>query len=1698
MKTGLIAGVALFAAFAASAEKLAFLGVTDKNPLEYALNETITFTVTLVDKDSGNAAVTGRELKWTLSGDDSSLNKSGTATSDTPLVVTTAISKPGFVRLKVQVKDNGNWLNDNDNIFDGGAGADVMNIQEWPVPADFAAFWENATNTLYATPYTPVCTNFSPAGAASDVDYYLFDIPVFDGELHATGILAKPAGAAPGSCGIISHTVGYGFGRTALPSASEVLAGNIVLQIARHGENPWHPDDSYYTTEVQNGFAKSFCFRNNDGTVEDTDYYKMVMRDLRALQFAKSLPEWNGQTLETQGGSMGAWQAIACAALDRAVTKCTASIPWSADLGGGVKLGYMTGWRPDWTANLDYIDLKNLATLVTCPVTFTAGLGDYVCPPSGEIQLYRALPEPKKVTFTQNMGHGAVYGPNAPSYVLQDPPPPPEPLTLNWIGGNNKNWNNAANWLDSLSQTNALPRNGDTIYLNGVTGTKNDIPDFMPYMVKLGGYQTHNEKSLPIIFRDGAYGLYNTGYLHFDVPMKLEGTNITVYSSSTLVIRNAVSSWDGNDCGIVKTGSSRAGLNGSFCTVATDYAELKHFTIKEGQWIFGINAGDGKMHLLPPGLAVTFDGANTSLGISQPCVFTNFCLRETAAARNKGHAITCQVDNGTKVYRGKLTIAGTPPDDETVFTGTFETSVDFRWDPASAAKSFVLSGRTSTTTGNVEVANGTMRLTAGASYSKLGMLTLSGGANTRFAVDTPPSTAFHAQRLVLFSADERLALAEGVTLTFTHARVNGRNLPADTYTAANAAWITGAGRVVVESGTPGDRLVWQGPANGKWNAAANWRNETTGETSAVPQDGDTLVWKSAISTQNKLTGLKPYRLEIPGGYSNPTGNALTFEEGSWGIHISGFMFYSIDTIVTASTLNMYCSDMAGYRTGIHSPDGTPFRIVKTGAKWLGLRPDTGTPSFDGLKYMDIKEGWVVFGCQGAGDMSLFPDGMEVTFAGKNTRLEFSKDCTFKDFWIREDPSVVGQPHAIGCMERLNNGESYRGSLTITGNPPVDSMPFTGTFVNPVSFCWRPDSAAKEFVLKGAASISSTTNRIEVGNGTIRFTEGASFTNLTWMTLSGGEGSRLVVDTAPAYGPQAKILTLATGNERVKLANGVTLAVDSASVGGAAIPVGVYCSRAGVGYTPVDWIVGGGLVCVGGATPFTPATGTAVAGNWTANGGSDTSIGNAANWGAAGNTVLPNLDGGTLAANFAAGSGAALSRDANFNGLSLAAPGAFSFTAPDAARYAFLGAGGLTTSGAGRTYTLGWPFFLAADQTWTVAAGDTLNVTGPIGGTGALKIKGGGTVNLNAATEMGAVTITNATVNVNADDAFGSFGDPVKIDLTASKLTLNGVTLRRGFTDMANRTTSKIHIAANTENVIEGDIAFPNSPDVNWFFGANSSLRVKGSIKRYETNWCYFKENGTLYLDGPLTIKGGSAFGMGANKTIYFNAPSNEFGTVWFWFQGNNGRIFTTVPWAITTAAPFRNKGGYNGIVWDMCGCDQGVKNIGSSGNFTVTSASPATLHMLGIPYAATDITNKVAFAGAANLSFEGTGFIMHNIASTSTGIVQVAKGTFALGPNGSWANATKAVVTGGTLKLENRSAFGKATDMEIVGGTVALDYAGDMLMHRLSVGGEELSTGVYGAADNTSVAPARRLSCFTGTGRIIFVGDITCTILTFR
>lgn len=411
-----VLSLSLACATVAFAESLSFTGKTDKNPVLYKSGEAMNFTITLVDKAAKNAPVKGRKLKWTRAGDDGKTEK-GEAVSDDPLKITTKIDQPGFVRITVKVlgPDGKPVKNgDRDLVFDGGAGADVNDITTTPIPKDFNQFWDGQLATLASE---PMKGELLPCDQKDDaVEYHTFRVNMQPGEGPATGVVAWPKNAAPKSLPMLVHVTGYGFGATGI-GAGEVKQGKLVVSITRHGENP-RADKAYYKN-LQTNVLKSYCWRNTK-TKTANDEFKMIMRDVRALAFIKTLPQWNGKDIKVTGGSMGGFQSIALAALDPAVTECSPFVPWMIDLAGRTNFKRMGGWLPDWTPELAYIDSINLATRVKCPVNMTIGLGDYVCPPSGEMLLFRNLKGPKTMTAKQNMGHGSIYGVDTQEYTFKD------------------------------------------------------------------------------------------------------------------------------------------------------------------------------------------------------------------------------------------------------------------------------------------------------------------------------------------------------------------------------------------------------------------------------------------------------------------------------------------------------------------------------------------------------------------------------------------------------------------------------------------------------------------------------------------------------------------------------------------------------------------------------------------------------------------------------------------------------------------------------------------------------------------------------------------------------------------------------------------------------------------------------------------------------------------------------------------------------------------------------------------------------------------------------------------------------------------------------------------------------------------------------------------------------------------------------
>lgn len=381
---------------AAFSAELSIRGTTDKDVAIYKVGEPIEFTLRVLD---GNEPVAGKVLKWTRTGDD---GKTDTGEGTAPvegLKVSTTLDKPGFVRLLVHAFDQegkklqgyvGGWgANKNGDIFfDGGACAEPERMQTVAEPTDFDEFWTAAKGKLEAVPVKAELTELTSKNPKVRLYAATIDCP---GPRPVTGYLTVPAGAKDASLPAIVQFQGYGVNKHNPPGwANE---GAIFLEINAHGMELGR-DDAYYQ-QLKKDLA-SYCFKNDENADREKTYYHgMALRAMRALQYVKSRPEWNGKDLQSNGGSQGGLQALWGAGLDGAVTSSDVWSPWSCDF-GGITLGRVRGWRPDPSDALNYFDPVFFAKRITGKVHLIANYGDYTCPPSSVWLVYNNLPHERK------------------------------------------------------------------------------------------------------------------------------------------------------------------------------------------------------------------------------------------------------------------------------------------------------------------------------------------------------------------------------------------------------------------------------------------------------------------------------------------------------------------------------------------------------------------------------------------------------------------------------------------------------------------------------------------------------------------------------------------------------------------------------------------------------------------------------------------------------------------------------------------------------------------------------------------------------------------------------------------------------------------------------------------------------------------------------------------------------------------------------------------------------------------------------------------------------------------------------------------------------------------------------------------------------------------------------------------------------
>ena len=403
--------------------KILVYGGTDRNALSYTGKDKIAFRLACI---SGGKLVSVPYLKYDLYNDTTGKKKTGIVDASTgvALIPVDATGKAGVVYIDVTACDaSKNKITTNMQVIDDYhfRGSAIINLKDInmsvPVPDDFDTFWKAQKDDLYSKPIEILKMVEKTSGKNGFKLFYVeLKCNVYNGETDgiASGYLTYPTSASQNSkINLRVAFKGYSFSASD-PSYQE---GTATFSVCAHSIDCEKANsDSNYLKQQE---SKNTIFNKTSNSNKETAYFRgMILRDLQAARFmveyfgekgignGKGKGMWNGTTFTATGGSQGAFQSIAVAALDKNITNLDISIPWMCDVkaaNGRKKSDFI----PDYTAALEYYDTTSFAHLITCKVKVSASLGDSICPMSGVVSFYNALNCDKIFIASQNASHSA-------------------------------------------------------------------------------------------------------------------------------------------------------------------------------------------------------------------------------------------------------------------------------------------------------------------------------------------------------------------------------------------------------------------------------------------------------------------------------------------------------------------------------------------------------------------------------------------------------------------------------------------------------------------------------------------------------------------------------------------------------------------------------------------------------------------------------------------------------------------------------------------------------------------------------------------------------------------------------------------------------------------------------------------------------------------------------------------------------------------------------------------------------------------------------------------------------------------------------------------------------------------------------------------------------------------------------------------
>jgi len=280
-------------------------------------------------------------------------------------------------------------------------------------PDDFDAFWKQKRAELDAVPLkaTRAGAKLKAFHTKKYPNVVCYDVKVdCAGGAPVSGYLCMPRGAAPKSLPAIVIYHGAGVRNSNMQARYGSKA--IAFDVNAHGIENGKPQKFY--DGLKAGALAGYWHRGFDDH-NHIYFVGMFQRVMRALDYVKSLPEWDGKTLIVHGTSQGGGQTIVAAALDPQVTLAVAGVPALCDLGG-----QLANRRPGWPVyfmppekrtdaaiirETAYIDGVFFAQRIKCPVYFSTGGIDNTCHATAVYAAFNNLQVKAKQLVYNPVGH---------------------------------------------------------------------------------------------------------------------------------------------------------------------------------------------------------------------------------------------------------------------------------------------------------------------------------------------------------------------------------------------------------------------------------------------------------------------------------------------------------------------------------------------------------------------------------------------------------------------------------------------------------------------------------------------------------------------------------------------------------------------------------------------------------------------------------------------------------------------------------------------------------------------------------------------------------------------------------------------------------------------------------------------------------------------------------------------------------------------------------------------------------------------------------------------------------------------------------------------------------------------------------------------------------------------------------------------